>query len=147
MHVVSIFLPRRPAPQGLIGGAVSALCQQLGSEPPGRRTVDALIRADIAFLAIELVLLGLLIVNLQTSTESHAAAAALIVSGPYAWAFWGVIVALGILVPLALQGLELGHRIPHTVLPALLVLVGGFALRWVIVNAGQASHVMHAAGL
>ena len=144
VHIVSVFLPRRPAPQGMIGGAISALCQQLGAEPPERRTVDALIRADIAFLAIELVLLGLLIINLQTSTASHIAAAALIVSGPYAWAFWGVIVALGILVPLALQGLELGHRIPHTVLPALLVLVGGFALRWVMVNAGQASHIVQA---
>jgi hypothetical protein len=30
------------------------------------------------------------------------------------------------------------------VLPALLVLVGGYALRWVMVNAGQASHVLAA---
>jgi formate-dependent nitrite reductase membrane component NrfD len=131
----------------MLGGAISALVQQLGPEPPERRTVDTLIRADIAFLAIELVLLGLVVVNLQTSSASHAVAAALIVSGPYAWAFWGVIVALGILAPLALQWLELDHRIPHTVLPALLVLVGGFALRWVMVNAGQASHIVHAAGL
>ncbi|HQR12716.1 MAG TPA: polysulfide reductase NrfD [Casimicrobiaceae bacterium] len=147
MHVASVFLPRRPAPKGMFGGAVSALCQQLGSDPPERRTVDSLIRADIAFLVIEFVLLGLLLINLQTSTASHAAAASLIASGPHAWAFWGVIVVLGILVPLALQGLELSHRIPHTVLPALLVLVGGFALRWVMVNAGQASHIVHAAGL
>jgi protein NrfD len=145
MHIASAFLPRRPAPEGMIGGALSALVQQLGPEPPERRTVDALIRADFAFLTIELVLLGLVLVNLQTSSVSHVAAAALIVSGPYAWAFWGVIVALGILVPLALQGLELGHRIPHTVAPALLVLVGGFALRWVMVNAGQASHIVQAA--
>ena len=131
----------------MIGGALSALVQPLGAAPPERRTVDALIRADLAFLAIELVLIGLLVVNLQTSSASHAVAATLIVSGPYAWAFWGVIVALGILVPMALQGLELGHRIPHTVVPALLVLVGGFALRWVMVNAGQASHIVHAAGL
>jgi formate-dependent nitrite reductase membrane component NrfD len=147
MHIASVFLPRRPAPEGMIGGAISALVQQLGAAPPERRTVDGLIRADIAFLAIELVLLGLVVVNLQTSSASHAVAATLIVGGPYAWAFWGVIVALGILVPMALQGLELGHRIPHTVVPALLVLVGGFALRWVMVNAGQASHIVHAAGL
>lgn len=147
MHVASVFLPRRPAPEGMVGGAISALVQQLGPEPPERRTVDTLIRADIAFLVAELVLLGLLIVNLQTSSASHAAAAALIVSGPWAWAFWGLVVAVGIAAPLALQWLELGHRIPHTVLPALLVLVGGFVLRWVMVNAGQASHIVHAAGL
>ena len=48
------------------------------------------------------------------------------------------------LLPIALQGLELSHRIPHTVVPALLVLVGGYTLRWVMVNAGQASQVVHA---
>ena len=57
-----------------------------------------------------------------------------------------MVVVLGILVPLALQGLELDHRIPHTVVPALLVLVGGFTLRWVMVNAGQVSHIVQATG-
>ena len=80
----------------------------------------------------------------RSSTASHAAAASLIASGPYAVAFWGVVVLAGIVVPLALQGLELGHRIPHSVLPALLVLVGGFTLRWVMVRAGQVSHIVQA---
>jgi hypothetical protein len=44
-----------------------------------------------------------------------------------------------------LQALELTHRIPHTVVPALLVLAGGFALRWILVNAGQASEIVSAA--
>jgi uncharacterized membrane protein YeaQ/YmgE (transglycosylase-associated protein family) len=57
---------------------------------------------------------------------------------------WWQTVLLGIVVPLALQGLELGHRIPHTVLPALFVLVGGFTLRWVMVRAGQLSHIVQA---
>jgi len=43
-----------------------------------------------------------------------------------------------------LQALELGHRIPHTIAPALLVLVGGFSLRWVMVNAGQMSQLLAA---
>jgi formate-dependent nitrite reductase membrane component NrfD len=33
------------------------------------------------------------------------------------------------------------------VLPALLVLVGGFTLRWVMVNAGQMSHIVPVASL
>ena len=49
-----------------------------------------------------------------------------------------------IVLPLVLQGLELGHRIPHSVFPALLVLAGGFALRWVMVGAGQLSHLLPA---
>ncbi len=148
VHLASVMRGGRPAPQGMLGGALAAaLAQPLGSEPPAKGTADALVRADLAFLAIELVLIGLLLANLYTSSASHAAAAALIVSGPYAWTFWGAIVGLGLLVPLVMQGLELGHRIPHTVVPALLVLAGGFALRWVMVSAGQASHVVRAAGM
>jgi len=144
IHLATAVLPGRPAPEGLIGGALAALWQPLGSEAPPRSAASELARADLAFLAIELVLIGLLLANLYTSTASHAAAAALITSGPYAFAFWGIVIALGIVVPLALQGLELGHRIPHTVLPAVLVLVGGFTLRWVMVRAGQLSHVVQA---
>lgn len=144
MHLAGVVRGERPAPHGMVGGALAALVQPLGGERPQRRHADSLLRADLAFLAIELVLIGLLLANLYTSSASHAAAAALIVSGPYALAFWGVIVGLGILAPLALQGLELGHRIPHTVVPALLVLVGGFTLRWVMVNAGQLSHIVQA---
>ncbi len=77
MHLVARFHRDGAAPQGMIGGALNALCQPLGAVPPERSTTDALIRADIAFLAIELLLIGLLIVNLQTSSASHAAAATL----------------------------------------------------------------------
>ena len=48
----------------------------------------------------------------------------------------------GVLVPIALQVLELRHTIPHTVLPAVLVLAGGYTLRWVMVNAGQVSELV-----
>ncbi len=147
VHLAGGMRGGRPAPAGMIGGALAALYQPLGSEPPDRHTAIELVRADVAFLAVELVLIGLLVANLYTSSGAHAAAAALLVSGPYAWAFWGGIVGLGILAPLALQGFELGGRLPHTVVPALLVLAGGFALRWVMVSAGQASHIVQAAGM
>jgi formate-dependent nitrite reductase membrane component NrfD len=144
MHLASILLAGRPSPQGMIGGAIAAMIQPLGPSAPEKQTVDSLIRADVFFLVVELILIGLLLANLMTSSESHAVAAALIVSGPYALPFWGVIVGLGVLLPILLLALELSHRIPHTVMPALLVLVGGFTLRWVMVNAGQASQVVQA---
>ncbi len=145
VHLATAMLPGRPAPRGLITGALAALWQPIGQDPPPRTTAEQLTRADLAFLAIELVLIALLIANLYTSTASHASAASLVTRGPYATAFWGVVVVLGILVPFALQGLELAHRIPHTILPALFVLVGGFTLRWVMVRAGQLSHIVQAA--
>jgi formate-dependent nitrite reductase membrane component NrfD len=145
VHLATRFLPGRPAPRSLIGGALAAMWQPLGPQPPEKAAADGLIRADIAFLTIELVLIGLLLANLFTSSASQAHAASLITTGPYALAFWSLVVVLGILVPLAMQSLELSHRIRHSVVPALLVLVGGLALRWVMVQAGQLSHVVQAA--
>jgi formate-dependent nitrite reductase membrane component NrfD len=145
VHLATRIFPGRPAPQGMIGGAFASMVQHLGPQPPEKRTVDSLIRADLAFLAIELLLIVLLVISLLTSSASHAEAAQLILGGPYTMIFWLGVVAVGIVLPLALQALELGHRIPHTVLPALLVLAGGFALRWVMVNAGQASTFIQAA--
>jgi len=122
------------------------LVQPLGERPPEPRTADGLVKADLAFLAVELVLIALLFIGLASSSASHVAAIDLLTAGKYATIFWWVVIVAGILVPLALQWLELGHRIPHTILPALLVLAGGFALRWVMVGAGQASHMVAAAG-
>jgi len=98
-------------------------------------------------LTAELVLLGLLFVGLLTGSASHVAAVDLLMSGKYAAVFWGGVIAAGILLPLGLQALQLAHRLPHTIVPALLVLAGGFALRWVLVGAGQASHVIAAIGM
>jgi len=147
VHLAAVLLPGRPSPQGLIGGAFASMIQPIGPQPPEKKSVDALIRADLGFLAVELILIGLLVINLHTSSASHAAAAALLMSGPYALPFWCIVVGLGVLVPIAWQALELSHRVAHTVVPALLVLAGGFTLRWVMVNAGQLSQIVPVAGL
>jgi formate-dependent nitrite reductase membrane component NrfD len=146
VHLATRILPGRPAPPGLVSGALAAMYQPLGSQPPGKDTADGLVRADLAFLTVELVLIGLLLLGLMSSTQSHLQAADLLLTGKYALPFWLLVVGLGILAPLALQALELSHRIRHTVALALLVLAGGFALRWILVNAGQLSQVVQTAG-
>ncbi len=145
VHLASVLLPGRPAPQGMVGGAFASMIQSIGPQAPHKGTVDGLIRYDLFFLVVELILIALLVINLHTSSASHAAAATLITSGRYALPFWGVVVGLGVLLPIAWQALELSHRVAHTVVPAMLVLVGGFTLRWVMVNAGQASSIVSAA--
>lgn len=112
------------------------------SEARPLNTTDApkLARADNSFLTIELVLLGLLLLGHLTGSQAQRNAAQLLLTGPYAAVFWVFVVILGILLPLFLQTLELKHRIRHTLAPALLVLCGGLALRFILVAAGQASH-------
>ena len=147
LHLASALWPGRPAPQGMIGGAFASTVQPIGAQPPAKHTINGLIRYDQLFLVVELVLIALLLVNLYTSSASHAHAAALIVSGPYAAAFWGLVVGLGVLLPIVWQALELSQHVRHTVVPAVLVLVGGFTLRWIMVNAGKLSHIVPVASL
>jgi formate-dependent nitrite reductase membrane component NrfD len=147
MHLAAAVRRDRPAPQGMLLGACAALIQPLAARPPAPHTAHQLVRYDQFFLVVELVLIGLLLLNLQTSSASHGVAAGLLTSGTYALVFWGVVVVAGLLAPLAWQSLQLTQRVGHSVAPALLVLVGGFALRWVMVNAGQLSHVVPLAGL
>lgn len=147
MHMAAALLQGRPAGQGLVGGAFTALLQPLGERHPEKHTSDALIRYDQFFLVAELIFIGLFIANLHTSSASHAAAAALIMSGPYALPFWGIVVGGGVVLPLLWQAAELSHKVAHTLVPAVLVLVGGFTLRWIMVNAGQMSEIVPVLGM
>ncbi|RPJ70373.1 MAG: polysulfide reductase [Acidobacteria bacterium] len=99
-------------------------------------------RADNAFLAVELVVIGLFLIGLLSSSQAHAEAARLVLDGPFAAAFWVLVVGLGIVVPLVIQSLAVTHRVAHTPIAPLLVIAGGAALRFVFVYAGQASHWM-----
>lgn len=81
-----------------------------------------------------------MIIGLLTSTEVHQNAAALILSGPYAASFWVFVVGMGIVIPLFIQLMAVNHKIQHTPLAPIMVIVGGLILRFVIVQAGQFSH-------
>jgi protein NrfD len=99
-----------------------------------------LARADNRFLLAELALLALLLIGLATTSRVHAEAAALLLGGPLTTVFWVGVVALGIVIPLFIQTLAVGHRVRHTAVAPLMVLAGGFLLRIVVVAAGQLSH-------
>ena len=81
-------------------------------------------RADRFAIVFEMAVLVLFLVLL-------GGAAAPLLSGHLAPLFWGGLVALGLVIPLLLD-LVGGMRVPAAV-PAVLILVGGFVLRYVIV--------------
>jgi formate-dependent nitrite reductase membrane component NrfD len=99
-----------------------------------------LAKSDNVFLVIELLLVGLFLVGLLSSSSAHAQAAALVLGGSFTAVFWVLVVGFGILVPLVIQVLATSHRIAHTPLAPIFVLAGGLALRFVVVIAGQYSH-------
>ena len=119
---------------GLSTGAAFMLLHGLG--PGERRWLG---RVDMGLIAAELVLIGIWLVGLNTGGAASREAAALFLGGPYTAAFWTLVVALGLVTPLAGEWLEARHRIPPGRVAAVLVLIGGFALRWILVYAGQHS--------
>jgi formate-dependent nitrite reductase membrane component NrfD len=108
---------------------------------------ELLAKADNGFLIAELVFLVLFLIGLATASGAHARAADLLLAGPFGALFWVGVVGLGIVVPLFIQLLAVEHRVTHTPVAPLLVIAGGLVLRFVIVQAGQVSHWLHAAGL
>lgn len=99
-------------------------------------------KADNGFLIFELLVFVLFFIGLVSSTQAHRNAAALLLTGPYAAAFWVFVITLGIVVPLIIQLLAVNHKVKHTAVAPIMVIAGGIALRFVIVYAGQASHVV-----
>ena len=135
LHLLSMLSKRQVKGQfgdALLGGFFKLLDPKAGGE--------AMLRADTSFLTIELGIMALWLLGLLTATSVHREAAALLLSGDYAPAFWALVIITGILTPLFIQTAELSGKIRHTAAPAVLVIIGGFALRWILVSAGQTSH-------
>jgi formate-dependent nitrite reductase membrane component NrfD len=87
-------------------------------------------RADHVSMVVEAVLLVALLVLL-------GAAAAPLTSGHYAPLFWGGLVGIGLVVPFVLD--FVGHRARAVgALAAVLVLIGGFVLRYVVLMSVHA---------
>jgi protein NrfD len=96
-------------------------------------------RLDMGLILAELTLLAIWLIGMASGGALSREAMDLIVSGAYAPAFWGLVVGIGLVGPFLGDWMEQvqGH-IPGR-LAAFLVLVGGFALRWITVYAGQHS--------
>lgn len=108
-----------------------------------------LLRADVLFILLELGMVVPYVVHAQLSARSAQRSLDLILGGPFTALFWIGVVLLGLLVPLAFESLDLlpalRRRVAHglrrrlEVAAGLLVLSGGFLLRYVFVYAGQRS--------
>jgi len=103
---------------------------------------------DFTLLIFSIIALFLFILGLYISPRSSVFAVQLIMGGEFTLLFWGVVVGIGIILPLVLELYELiPHYIEHVELRdhnpwisgviTTSVLVGGFVMRYVIIYAGQ----------
>lgn len=87
-------------------------------------------KADRYAMIFELILLAVLLALLGGAAKP-------LTSGPFAPLFWGGLVGIGLVVPLVLD--VVGQRVKVVAaLAAVLVLVGGFVLRYVVLMSVQA---------
>jgi formate-dependent nitrite reductase membrane component NrfD len=93
----------------------------------------------MALITVELALIGLWLAGLASGGRAARDAAGLVLGGPFTASFWTLVIAAGLVVPLAAEWLEWRHRLLPGRFAALLVLAGGLALRWILVEAGQLS--------
>lgn len=134
------------APAGFFGGLVNALIAPLPGQSRSAADAPAFTRLAVIGLAAQAVLTFLFVVGLATGSAAQIEAVRLLLSGPFALLFWVGVVAVGVVLPLALMAVP-ATRLRLAPVSLLLLLAGGLALRWAIVDAGQASRLGPVLGL
>lgn len=94
-------------------------------------------RSDVGLIAVELTLIGLFLVSLATGAAQHLEALQLVWGGEYTVPFWLWFVLPGLLLPLLLEIFALRGNKVSGVTAAVLVVAGGFMLRYLMVEIGQ----------
>jgi formate-dependent nitrite reductase membrane component NrfD len=111
-----------------------------------------LVSLDAMLIVLEILMIIPFFLHQALNTWSSSESLNLVMGGPFSLSFWLGVVLLGLLIPLAIEGFELFPVIWQEQavkysrlwggLSAALVLIGGFALRYVFVYAGQVSHFL-----
>jgi len=104
---------------------------------------------DIAFMSLEFFIVVPYLLHGELSVQAVQDSLQLILGGPFTVVFWVCFLGFGLLVPLAMEVKELGPVVVTKVpfhynrrfagAASVLVLMGGFMLRYVFVYAGQMS--------
>jgi protein NrfD len=115
----------------------AALLMLMPSEDDRKRL---LVRWDTLAIVVELGLILAMLLGFATGGAAGQYAAEALLGGPWTPWFWSVVVVAGLLVPLALNLVEITRHTKMTVAAPILILVGGFALRVVLVASGQVSN-------
>lgn len=130
------------APLFLVSGAASGGAFLLLFIPVEERKQVLII--SLIINGLEFLLLLALVINLVFGNRGVHRAGALLLSGTFGWLFWGIVVLLGLLLPIGLDQLEMiGRRFPiiGNTLSPVLKLIGRLTLRFVIVYAGLLSFI------
>ena len=119
------------------GAAIALILAATGAR--AREGMDNLKRTYTIALGLQLILLILFLLVVRSAGPVAQEGLRVLVSGPYSLTFWVGAVGLGLIVPLIIE--LAGRRrvsIGVTAVSAILILIGGFLTKYVIMAAGQA---------
>jgi len=94
-------------------------------------------RVDIGLIIVELALISIWMIGLASGGSAARDSLNMFFGGPYTAWFWTLVISLGLVGPLIGELIEQRHGLIPGRFTAVLVLIGGFSLRWIIVFAGQ----------
>ena len=95
---------------------------------------------DLVLIFAEIALVALFLISLASGSGQHIDALQSVMGGAYTFEFWVLFVGIGLLIPALLEILEMaGISKSLAMLAPVLVLIGGYALRQVVLDAGQES--------
>ncbi len=100
-------------------------------------------RIDIILIGIELFMIIHLFMGHLAGTQVHIQAAEMFLGGTFTVSFWVFVVGLGLILPVILEILELKHKFIPAIVPVVLIVAGNLMLRFIVVNAGQASRWLY----
>jgi formate-dependent nitrite reductase membrane component NrfD len=119
---------------GVSTGAALLLLLGLGEDDR-----HALVRWDLVAIGVELTLIAIMLLAFASGDRTAQAAGQGLLGGPYTSAFWALVIGMGLVVPLLMEWAELRRGLPFRAITPVFILLGGLALRFVMLGAGQAS--------
>lgn len=100
-------------------------------------------KIDIGLVVVELALILHMLMGMYAGSAVQLEALDILFGGEFTVMFFGFVVILGLIFPAVLESIELlGYKMPVAI-PALLILMGGFIFRIVMVEAGQITRYLY----
>jgi len=100
-------------------------------------------KIDLGLIIIELALIAHMIMGYFAGPEVQVEAMQLLIGGEFTVMFFGFVVILGLIIPAALELIEIyGYKVP-AIIAAVLVILGGLIFRFVMVEAGQLTRYLY----
>lgn len=128
-----------PSEPDAVDGEKAATAMKVTEDAAVLGKMTALLeKCSVGLIAAEAVVLAVLLLMTSGAGEAGALSAWVLTTGPLAVPFWVILIVAGLAVPLVLELLQLkgNHAKWMALASPLLILVGGCALRFLILYAG-----------